>query len=133
MNINQNIPEILNKYNHIAVVGLSSKFHRPSYGVAAYLQRQGYQIYPVNPNCKDVLGRKCYKNLDDIGHSIEIVNIFRRSEKVMPIVDEAIKTGAKVIWMQQGIVNETAAQKALQAGLYVVMDLCLKIEHAMIR
>lgn len=125
------IADILQNYKTIAVVGLSSRPMRPSFGVTQYMQSAGYRIIPVNPNETEVLGEKCYPRLDDIPSSqrIEIVDIFRRSENVPPVVDSAIKTGAKVIWMQQGITNSPAAAKARAAGLLVVEDACILIEH----
>jgi predicted CoA-binding protein len=121
--------DILTKYKTIAVVGLSSNPTRPSYGVTEYMQSSGYQIIPVNPNETDVLGEPSYNNLEEVPQKIEIVDIFRRAEEVPPVVDAAIRAGAKVIWMQQGIANETAAEKARAAGLTVVMDACILIEH----
>jgi predicted CoA-binding protein len=121
--------DILTKYKRIAVVGLSSDPARPSYGVGEYMQSAGYQIVPVNPNETDVLGEPSYASLEDVPQKIEIVDIFRRPEEVPPVVDAAIRGGAKVVWMQQGIVNEAAAEKARAAGITVVMDACLLIEH----
>ena len=121
--------DILTKYKTIAVVGLSSNPARPSYGVTEYMQGSGYQIIPVNPNETDVLGEPSYASLDEVPQKIEIVDIFRRAEEVPPVVDAAIRAGAKVIWMQQGIANESAAEKARAAGLTVVMDACILIEH----
>jgi len=121
--------DILTKYKRIAVVGLSSNPARPSYGVTEYMQSAGYQIVPVNPNETDVLGEPSYASLEDVPQKIEIVDIFRRPEEVPPVVDAAIRAGAKVVWMQQGIVNEAAAEKARAAGITVVMDACLLIEH----
>ncbi len=121
--------DILTKYKTIAVVGLSSNPARPSYGVTEYIQSSGYQIIPVNPNETDVLGEPSYASLDDVPQKIGIVDIFRRPENVPPVVDAAIRVGAKVIWMQLGIANQTAAEKAQAAGLTVVMDACMLIEH----
>ena len=121
--------EILTKYKRIAVVGLSSDPTRPSYGVTEYMQSAGYQIVPVNPNETDVLGEPSYARLEDVPQKIEIVNIFRRAEDVPPVVDAAIRVGATVVWMQLGIANEAAAEKARSAGIVVVMDACLLIEH----
>jgi predicted CoA-binding protein len=120
---------ILTKYKTIAVVGLSSNPTRPSYGVTEYMQGSGYQIIPVNPNETDVLGEPSYASLDEVPQKIEIVDIFRRPEEVPPVVDAAIRAGAKVIWMQQGIANEPAAEKARAAGITVVMDACILVEH----
>jgi uncharacterized protein len=125
------IADVLKNYKTVAVVGLSSRPMRPSFGVSQYMQSAGYRIVPVNPNETEVLGEKCYPRLEDVPPSrhIEIVNIFRRSEYIPPIVDSAIKIGAKVIWMQQGIANPAAAAKARDAGLLVVEDACILIEH----
>src|SRR6266404_1231315 len=121
--------DILTKYKTIAVVGLSSNPARPSYGVTEYIQSSGYQIIPVNPNEADVLGEPSYASLDDVPQKIEIVDIFRRPEEVAAVVDAAIRVGAKVVWMQLGIANEAAARKAQAAGLTVVMDACMLVEH----
>jgi uncharacterized protein len=121
--------EVLTKYKTIAVVGLSSNPARPSYGVTEYMQSAGYQIVPVNPNETDVLGEPSYACLQDVPQKIEIVDVFRRSEEVPPVVDAAIRAGAKVIWMQLGIANEPAAEKARAAGLTVIMDACILVEH----
>ena len=121
--------DILTKYKSIAVVGLSSNPVRPSYGVTEYMQSSGYHIIPVNPNETDVLGEPSYARLDDAPQKIEIVDVFRRPEEVPPVVDAAIRVGAKVIWMQLGIANEAAARKAQAAGLTVVMDACMLVEH----
>jgi uncharacterized protein len=121
--------DILTRYKTIAVVGLSSNPSRPSYGVTEYMQSAGYHIIPVNPNETDVLGEPSYATLDEVPQKIEIVDIFRRPEEVPPVVDAAIKTGAKVIWMQLGVANQAAAEKARAAGITVVMDACLLIEH----
>ena len=123
------IPKLLRDSRVIAVVGLSSKKFRPSYGVAEYMQREGYRIIPVNPNEAEVLGEKCYARIEDIPEHIDIVDIFRRSEFVMPIVESAIRVGASAIWMQEGVEDEEAAKKAREAGLAVVMDRCILKEH----
>ena len=123
------IPEILAAYKTIAVVGLSSRKIRASYGVAAYMQRVGYRIIPVNPQEQDVLGEKCYPDLTVIPIPVEIVDIFRRSEFVPEIVDQAIAIRAKAIWMQEGVIHEEAAAKARAAGLEVVMDRCILKDH----
>ncbi len=128
--VNSNIPEILKSFRRVAVVGISDKPHRPSHYVSEYLLHAGFTIYPVNPRYEEVLGLKCYPRLSDIPHPIEIVDIFRRPDTVIPVVEEAIKIGAKVVWMQQGVINREAAEIALKAGLMVVMDRCLKVEHA---
>lgn len=124
------IAEILKQYKSIAVVGLSDKADRPSYGVSAYMQQHGYKITPVNPMLKGpVLGETSYAHLKDVPGPLEIVNIFRKPEDVPPIVEEAIAKGAKVIWMQEGIVNNAAADRARAEGLKVVMNKCLLKEH----
>jgi len=123
------IGEILRSYKTIAVVGLSSDPMRPSHGVAAYLQSVGYRIIPVNPNERKVLGEKSYARLDDVPETIEIVDIFRRAEEVAPVVESAIRVGAKVVLMQLGIQNEEAAEKARAAGLVAVEDACMLVEH----
>ncbi len=123
------IPDLLRRSRTIAVVGLSSKKFRPSYGVAEYMQAQGYRIIPVNPNETEVLGLKSYVSIEDVPEHIDIVDIFRRSEFVGPIVDSAIRVGANAIWMQEGVVHEDAAKKARDAGLAVVMDRCILKDH----
>lgn len=125
----EEIEGILKEGRTVAVVGLSPKPDRPSYVVARYLQAQGYRIIPVNPNTQEILGEKAYPTLLSIPEKVDIVDIFRRPEEVPPVVEEAIKIGARVVWMQEGIVNEAAAQRAKEAGLKVVMDRCLKKEH----
>jgi len=120
---------ILNNYHIIAMVGLSPDPNRPSHRVAKYLINHGYKVIPVNPDTQEILGTRSYSNMSSIPEPIEIVDIFRRSEEVMPIVDEAIKIGAKVVWMQEGVINEEAALKAQDAGLLVVMDRCMLKEH----
>lgn len=111
------------------MVGLSSSPFRPSYGVSQYMQSQGYRIIPVNPNEEEVLGEKCYPDLDSIPAPVDIVNVFRRSDHVMPVVEAAIRIGAKAVWMQEGVENEAAAEKARAAGLEVVMDRCILKDH----
>ena len=123
------VPELLGGARTIAVVGLSSKKTRPSYGVAAYLQRAGYRIIPVNPQETEVLGEKAYPNLEAVPQPIDIVNIFRRSEYVPEIVEAAIRIGARSVWMQEGVLHEAAAERARAAGLIVVMDRCILKEH----
>jgi hypothetical protein len=123
------LEQILKESKTIAVVGLSANPGRDSHQVASYLKRNGYIIYPVNPNYEQVLGSRCYTNLSDIPDAIDIVDIFRRPEYIPPIAGEAVKIGAKVIWMQLGIRNEEAAETARRAGLQVIMDRCIKIEH----
>jgi predicted CoA-binding protein len=115
------------------VVGLSDKPDRDSYQVAAYLQQQGYRIIPINPRAKEVLGEKAYASLREISEPVEVVQIFRRAEEVLPIVDDAIAVGAKVVWMQSGIVNEDAAARAEAAGLKVIMDACMRSAHRTLR
>ena len=121
--------EILETYKHIAVVGLSNNTWRASYGVSRFMQTVGYDITPVNPNETEVLGRKSYATIDDVPGPIEIVNIFRRPEFVPEIVDAAIRRGAKVIWMQEGVIHDEAARRARAAGLEVVMDRCILKEQ----
>jgi uncharacterized protein len=123
------ILEMLQHYKTIAVVGLSSNPMRPSNGVSEYLQSAGYRIIPVNPNETEVLGERSYARLEDVPEKIDIVDIFRRPEEVPPVVESAIRIGAKVVWMQLGIANEPAAKKAQSAGVTVVMDACMLIEH----
>jgi predicted CoA-binding protein len=124
------IPELLRSARTIAVVGLSSKAARASFGVSRYMQHCGYRIIPVNPLETEVLGEKAYARLEDVPEPIDIVDIFRRSEYVPGIVDSAIRVGAGAVWMQEGIVNEEAAEKARLAGLTVVMDRCILKEHS---
>ncbi len=123
------IADILKKYKTIAVVGLSSNPLRPSHGVTEYMQSEGYRIIPVNPNETEVLGEKSYARLEDVPEKIEIVNVFRRAEEVPPVVESAIRVGAKVVWMQMGIENEEAAERAPAEGLTVVEDACILVEH----
>ena len=124
------IAEILEAAKTIAVVGLSNSPLRPSYGVAAYLQSHGYDIVPVNPTINGALGKKSCPSLTQVTAKVDIVDIFRRSEFVEPIVDEAIARGdVKCIWMQEDVVNERAAEKARKAGIFVVMDRCILKEH----
>lgn len=121
--------EILEKYKRIAVVGLSSNTWRASYGVSRFMQTVGYEITPVNPHESEVLGRKAYATLDEVPEPLEIVNIFRRPEHVPEVVDAAIRRGAKVIWMQEGVIHEESARRARAAGVDVVMDLCILKER----
>jgi predicted CoA-binding protein len=123
------ILDLLKKYKTIAVVGLSSSPTRPSYGVTEYMKSAGYRIIPVNPNEREVLGEKSYARLEDVQEKIEIVNIFRRVEEVAPVVESAIRIGAKLVWMQLDIEHPAAAKKARAAGLTVVEDACILIEH----
>lgn len=121
--------EILQSAHTIAVVGVSSKRFRPSYGVTEYMQRVGYRIIPVNPQETEVLGEKSYPDLDSVPEPVDIVDIFRRSEFVPEIVEAAIRKGVKLIWMQEGVVHEQAARRAEAAGIAVVMDHCILKEH----
>lgn len=123
------VKSLLARYRRVAVVGLSDRPDRPSYGVAEYLLNAGYAITPVNPQIEEALGVKSVAALDAAPPPIEIVDVFRRPEHVPDVVDDAIAAGAKVLWLQLGIVNEEAAQKARDAGLAVVQDRCLKVEH----
>jgi hypothetical protein len=123
------ITDILRRAKTIAVVGLSDSPLRPSHGVAAYLQTQGYRIIPVNPQIQTSLGEKAYPSLLDVPEKIDIVDIFRRPEFVEEVVDQAIQLKIPTVWMQEEIVHEKAAQKARQAGIFVVMDRCILLEH----
>lgn len=131
-----NTKEILATYKTIAVVGLSDKPNRPSYGVSAYMMQAGYDIIPINPMAISVFGKKAYPSLlalsDELKKKIEIVNIFRKPSDVPPIVDEAIAIGAKAVWLQLGITNDDAADKAKAAGLAVVQNRCIKVEHELL-
>ena len=120
---------ILKAYSNIAMVGLSSNPYRPSHFAAKYLLHEGYNVVPVNPREKQILGRTCYPSLPDIPEPIEVVDIFRPASEVPPLVEQTIEIGAKVVWMQFGIIHEEAARRARDAGLEVVMDLCMKVEH----
>ena len=121
---------ILKENHRVAVVGLSANPMRPSYFAAKYLKDHGYEIVPVNPNYPEILGEKCYPSLLDIPGQVDVVDLFQKPEQIPAFVDQAIAIGAKVVWMQLGIVNEAAAEKARAAGLEVVMDRCMKIEYA---
>jgi len=121
---------ILQDTRVIAMVGLSANWYRPSYFAAKYMLDHGYQVIPVNPSYGEVLGQKCYATLRDIPHKIDMVDCFRKSEEMPQIADEAITIGARVLWMQIGVINDSAADKARKAGLEVVMDRCVKIEYA---
>ncbi|NOQ45201.1 MAG: CoA-binding protein [Desulfobulbaceae bacterium] len=125
----ETIKKILAECNKIAVVGLSPKAGRPSNQVALYMQQVGFDIIPVNPGQNEILGEVCYPDLLSIPERVDVVDIFRRSDHVEPVVRDAIAIGAKVVWMQQGIVNEDAARLAEEAGLTVIMDRCLKVDH----
>ena len=124
------IRQILETAKTIAVVGLSDKPDRDSYIVARYLQQRGYRIIPVNPTVSEVLGEKSYASVADIPEQVDIVDVFRKPDAVLPIAQEAIDAGAGTLWLQLGVVNQEAADKAEAAGLQVVMDRCIKIEHA---
>jgi predicted CoA-binding protein len=126
---NDPVTEILKTSRTIAVVGLSNRKFRPSYGVADYLKSVGYRIIPVNPLEKEVLSEKCYARLEDIPEKVDIVDIFRRSEFVPDIVDSAIRIGARAIWMQEGVSHHEAAERARRAGLFVIMNSCILKEH----
>ena len=121
---------ILQRYRRIAMVGLSANPMRPSHFAAIYMLSEGYNVIPVNPREQEILGRRCYPSLRDIPEPVDLVDIFRDPSAVPPIVEEAIAIGAKVVWMQLGVINEAAARRAREAGLEVVMDACVKIEHA---
>jgi predicted CoA-binding protein len=120
---------ILLRYRRIAMVGVSGNPTRASYRALVHMKSKGYTVYPVNPSYDEILGLKCYKSLLDIDQPVDIVDIFRRPETVIPLVSEAREIGAKVFWMQIGVINEDAAAQAAAAGLEVVMDRCVKIEH----
>jgi predicted CoA-binding protein len=123
------IAEVLRRSKTIAVVGLSCNPLRPSHGVSAYMQSHGYRIIPVNPNIAECLGEKAYASLSDVPEKIDIVDIFRRSEFVADIVDQAIQLKVPAIWMQEDVIDEKAAEKARKAGIFVVMDRCILKEH----
>lgn len=129
MNNDQMMKEILLSAKTIASVGLSSNQEKESYWVVSYLKEQGYHIIPVNPTATEIFGEKVYPNLSSIPDKVDVVQVFRKPEDVPPVVDEAIKIGAKIVWMQEGIVNEEAAQKARAAGLQVVMNACMRATH----
>jgi len=123
------IGRMLNKIRTIAVVGLSDDPMRPSYGVSSYMQQQGYRIIPVNPTIKEALGEKSYPDLSSVPEKIDLVDVFRRQEFVPEVVDEAIKLKLPAIWLQEGVIHQAAAQKARDAGIFVVMDRCILKEH----
>jgi len=123
------IGELLKRSKTIAVVGLSDSPLRPSYGVSAYMQSHGYRIIPVNPEIKGALGEKAVPSLVEVQEKIDIVDVFRRSEFVPEVIDEAIRLKVRAIWLQEGVVHEEAAEKARQAGIFVVMDRCILKEH----
>jgi predicted CoA-binding protein len=125
------IKTLLEESRNVAVVGLSEKPYRTSHAIAGTLQRAGYRIFPVNPNLTGpVLGEEPYSTVEEIPERVDIVDVFRRSEKVMPVAQDAVAAGAKVLWMQSGVINEEAAQYAEEHGLTVVMDRCIKVDHA---
>lgn len=128
--MSEQIRELLESSKVIAVVGLSTNPMRASFGVSQYMQRNGYRIIPVNPTIEEALGEKAFADLEAVQEDVDIVNIFRRPEAVPEIVDQAIAMGAKAIWMQEGVVHEEAAEKAREAGLFVVMDKCILKEHS---
>ena len=121
---------ILHDYKRVAMVGLSADWYRPSNFAAKYLLDRDFEVIPVNPKYDEILGQKCYPDLLSIPTPVDVVDLFQRPDRIPPFVDQAIEIGAKVVWMQLGIVNEEAAQKARDAGLEVVMDRCMKIEYA---
>ncbi|MBV6450422.1 MAG: putative protein YccU [Anaerolineales bacterium] len=129
MNSEKEMKEILLSAKTVASVGLSSNPAKESFGIVQYLKDQGYKIIPVNPTATEIMGEKAYPDLASIPESVDVVQVFRKPEDVPPVVDEAIKIGAKVVWMQEGIVHEEAAQKAREAGLKVVMDACMRAMH----
>ena len=120
---------ILKENRVIAVVGLSAEWHRPSHFAAKYMQDHGYRVIPVNPKYREILGEKCYASLREIPQKVDLVDVFRKTRDVMPVAEDAIAIGAKVLWQQLGVKNEAAAAKARAAGLEAVTDRCVKIEH----
>lgn len=128
-NVNDEIGTLLKKSKNIAVVGLSDSPLRPSYGVSAYMQTHGYKIIPVNPGIRGALGEKAVPSLSAVQEKIDIVDVFRRSEYVAEVVDEAIRLKVPAIWLQEGVIDEAAAEKARKAGIQVVMDRCILKEH----
>jgi len=133
INSPETIARILDECRTIAVVGLSSSSWRPSHGVAAYMQRAGYRVVPVNPNETAVLGEKAYASLADVPEKFDLVDVFRRPEEAGTTVDQAIAVGAKAVWLQEGVIDHQAAQRAVDAGLLVVMDRCWLKEHARLK
>jgi len=126
----KDLRRILTDYKRVAIVGLSADWSRPSNFAAKYLLDHGFEVVPVNPKYDEILGQKCYADLRDIPDPVDVVDLFQRVDRIPPFVDQAIEIGAKVVWMQLGIIHEEAAQKARDAGLEVVMDRCMKIEYA---
>lgn len=129
MNSDKEMKDILLSAKTIASVGLSSNQEKESYWIVSYLKEQGYRIIPVNPTATEILGERAYPDLSSIPEQVDVVQVFRKPEDVPPVVDEAIKIGAKVVWMQEGISHQEAAQKARDAGLQVVMDACMRATH----
>jgi uncharacterized protein len=130
INSKEVIARILDECRTIAVVGLSSSPNRPSHGVASYMRRHGYKVIPVNPNETEVFGDKSYSSLNEVPEIIDLVDIFRKSSEAGHAVDDAIAVGAKAVWLQEGVIDDAAARRALAAGLLVVMDRCWLKEHA---
>ena len=130
MNDIESLRRILQDYKRVAVVGLSADWSRPSFFAAKYLLDHGFEVIPVNPKYEDILGQKCYPDLSSIPGQVDIVDLFQKAERIPPFVEQAIEIGAKVIWMQLGVIHEEAAARASAAGLEVVMDRCMKIEYA---
>jgi predicted CoA-binding protein len=133
INSSEAIKRILDECRTIAVVGLSSNSWRASNSVSEYMQRRGYRIIPVNPNETEVLGEKAHATLSDVPEKFDLVNVFRRSEEAGAVVDEALRLGAKAFWLQEGVIDEAAARRALEAGALVVMDRCILKEHARLK
>ena len=129
MNSDELMKEILLSTKTIASVGLSASEEKVSHWIGVYLQGEGYRVIPVNPTVEKILGEKSFPDLESVPEKIDVVQVFRRPEDVPPVVEDAIKIGAKVVWMQEGIVNEEAAQRAREAGLQVVMDACMRSTH----
>ena len=125
----QGLRRVLSEDRVIAVVGLSAHWYRPSYFAAKYMQERGYRIVPVNPTYDEVLGERCYPSLRDVPEPIDMVDVFRKSADVMPVVEDAIAIGARTLWLQLGVINQQAVARAEEAGLRVVMDRCVKIEY----
>jgi predicted CoA-binding protein len=129
MDDSEKVRRILRRYKTLAVVGLSAQWHRPSHFAARYMQEHGYRVIPVNPGNDEILGERCYKSLRDIPEKVDIVDCFRKSADIGPIAEDAIAIGAKVLWMQLGVHNEAARARAEAAGLEVIENRCVKIEH----
>lgn len=130
MNELETLREVLGRHRTIAVVGLSAEWHRPSYFAARYMQSHGYRVIPVNPRYPSILGERSHASLTDIDVPVDIVDVFRRTDDVLPIADQAIAIGAKVFWQQLGVMNLEADRRVREAGLISIMDRCVKIEHA---